>query len=94
VRECSLGFSSDPDSCNMVISSRLRGFSSPSGGSIATAFGQFMGSDNNAPDKAWAGLMSYNAIDGITRIIGMGCLLFPEWDHPCELLKSHDKSSA
>lgn len=68
--DCNAGFSSDPDTCNIGTTPQARSWTSPSGGSVGVAFGQFMGGSNKAPIKPFAGLMSYNSNDGLTLIQG------------------------
>ena len=67
-RDCSLDFSADPDQCNLQTTPQGRSWTSPSGGSVGVAFGQFMGGSNKAPIKPFAGLNSYNSNDGLTLI--------------------------
>lgn len=59
---------------NMVISGTSRSWntagSGSTGGRIGMSWGQFYSAHNNAGDKPFAGIMAYNAINGITRVSG------------------------
>ena len=69
-RKCDLDHNSGTDNCNFATTPQGRSWSSPSGGSVGVAFGQFMSGSNMAPIKPFKGLMSYNANGGLTVIKG------------------------
>lgn len=84
--QCSLNYNSDPDSCNIDTSAKVRSFSSPSGGHVGLVFGQFMSGSNLAPKKPFKGLMSYNSISGLTRVTSK---LYSRFIFPNQSRNSH-----
>ena len=59
-----------PGGPNIILSAQARSWRSPGGGKIGIAFPTFSSSSNKAPQKAFNGIKSYQAIRGLMTVRG------------------------